>query len=144
MIWDGDCSFCKYWITYFQKDISQSILFSTYQEVAGNYPDIPLKEFQKASRFIETDGTIFSGPDSAYRCLYYSKKSRKIWHELYNSTVFVGFISDHSYNYIAKNRAAMFTATKVLFGSNPKKLKYYWLLYLLLMLILLILIRLYL
>lgn len=39
--------------------------YSNFQEVASRYPEIPLREFKKASKLIETDRGIYSGLDSA-------------------------------------------------------------------------------
>lgn len=128
LIWDGDCGFCKYWKTRWEAKTRDKIHFKTYQEFASQFPDIPLKEFKKASRLIETDGKIYSGPDSAYRSLWHSGK--EIWHNLYQSRSWFRYLSDHSYNHIAKNRSLYFKITKLCFGKEPLKMKPYWLIYL--------------
>ncbi|WP_203295977.1 DCC1-like thiol-disulfide oxidoreductase family protein [Luteirhabdus pelagi] len=129
MVWDGECGFCKYWITHWQQLTEASITYKTYQEVASNFPDIPLKEFKKASRLIETDGSVFSGPDSAFRSFTHSKKSN-IWHSWYHKYRWFQKACDHSYNHIAKNRSFYYRLTVLAFGRNPKKLRPYWLIYL--------------
>ena len=67
MVWDGECGFCKYWVTRWKMYTGDRITYKTYQEVASQFKDIPLKEFKKASRLIEPNGSVYSGPDSAYR-----------------------------------------------------------------------------
>ena len=137
LIWDGQCGFCKFWKTRWQRKTGAKIQFKTYQECGEDFSDIPLKEFKKASRLIEKDGQIYSGPDSAYRSLWHS--GNKTWHKLYHSQAWFRYLSDHSYNHIAKNRSFYFKITKILFGTNPEKLKPYWLLYLIACIILLVL-----
>src|SRR5690606_26091739 len=83
MVWDGECGFCKYWITRWKSKTDDRIEYQTFQQVAENYKDIPLKEFKKASRFIETDGYVFSGPDSAYKSFTYFGKEDSRWHRWY-------------------------------------------------------------
>lgn len=94
-------------------------MYKTFQEVAGNFPDIPLKEFKKASRLIETNGSVFSGPDSAFRIFTYFEKENSFWHKFYSKHKWFAILSDHSYNLIAKNRNFMFKLTKIFFGNNP-------------------------
>lgn len=128
MVWDGKCGFCKFWKTRWEKKTEGILIFKTYQEYAENFPDIPLKEFKKASRLIETDGSVYSGPDSAYRSLWHA--GNKKGHELYVEHGWFRWLSDHAYNHIAKNRHFYFKITKLLFGKEPLNLKPYWLLYL--------------
>ncbi|MCG9970062.1 thiol-disulfide oxidoreductase DCC family protein [Christiangramia crocea] len=128
MVWDGKCGFCKFWKTRWESKTEGLLEFKTYQEYAENFPDIPLKEFKKASRLIETNGNVYSGPDSAYRSLWHAGNKR--WHELYIRYSWFRSLSDHAYNHIAKNRHFYFQVTRLLFGKEPLSLKPYWLLYL--------------
>ena len=138
LVWDGDCGFCKFWKTRWEEKTREKIQFRTFQEVASEFPDIPLKEFKKASRLIETDGRLYSGPDSAYRSLWHANK--KTYHELYKKSKWFEKLSDHGYNHIAKNRHFYFQITKFLFGDEPLKIKPYWLVYLLIILLIIFLI----
>ena len=133
LVWDGECGFCKYWVTRWKSLTQDKIDYKTYQEVASQFKDIPVKEFKKASRLIETDGSMFSGPDSAYRSYTYSKKSLP-WHRWYHTYTWFTKLSDHGYNYIAKHRPFFFKLTKLLFGNNPKQLQPYWAVYLFILL----------
>ncbi|MDX1428324.1 MAG: DCC1-like thiol-disulfide oxidoreductase family protein [Salegentibacter mishustinae] len=137
MIWDGQCGFCKFWKTRWENRTQKHLIFKPYQEVAKRFPDIPLKEFKKASRLIEQDGKVYSGPDSVYRCFWYAGKPH--WHHLYTTSGIFQKFSDKAYNHIAKNRHFYFYATKFLFGTDPLQLKPYWLLYLLAILLILVL-----
>ncbi|HEA21835.1 hypothetical protein LCGC14_0665920 [marine sediment metagenome] len=137
LVWDGECGFCKFWIIRLKTRTEDRIDFKTYQDVADSFPDIPLKEFKKASRLIETNGSVYSGPDSLYRGLEHSKKPTRLWHRWYVQYNFFTKLSDYGYNIIAKNRPFMFTSTKLLFGKNPKRFKLYWLVYIMLIVALL-------
>ena len=128
MIWDGECGFCKYWINNWKSKTGNSIDYRTFQEVAQQFKDIPIKEFKKASRLIEVDGYVYSGPDSAFRSFQYFKKPSLRPHRWYSRYKLFSFLSDHTYNFIAKNRSFMFSLTKLFFGKNPESIKPYWLL----------------
>ncbi len=136
LIWDGECGFCNWWKTRWELKTNSKIHFETYQQSASKFPDIPLKEFKKASRLIEPDGEIYSGPDSAYRSLYLS--GDKKWHKLYKTSPIFQYLSDHGYNHIAKNRHFYFKITKLLLGKDPYKPKFYWVLYIIVIIIILI------
>lgn len=137
LVWDGDCGFCKFWVTRWKKMSGDKINYRPFQEAAVDFKDIPLKEFKKASRLIETDGRIFSGPDSAYRSYDYSTKTDYPFHNWYVRHNWFAWLSDHGYNWVAKHRGFMFKATHALFGKDPLSLKYYWLIYLILLLLIL-------
>src|SRR5680860_482010 len=128
-IWDGECGFCKFWVVRLKIHTKNKIAYRTYQEAAGQFPDIPVKEFKKASRLIEVNGGIYSGPDSLYRSLQHAENIVWPWHRWYYRYVWFTKVSDHGYFFIAKNRPMMFKLTKVLFGERPEKLKLYWLIY---------------
>ncbi|WP_240463086.1 thiol-disulfide oxidoreductase DCC family protein [Mesonia aquimarina] len=125
LIWDGNCGFCHYWKIRWQKKLKGEVVFETFQNKASFFEDIPLKEFKKSSKLIDTEGRVFNGPDSAYRILYLSGQS--FWHQLYQNSSWFMFLSDHAYNHIAKNRGFYFKLTKIIWGKNPKKPKPYWL-----------------
>lgn len=126
MAWDGACGFCNYWITRWKSKTGDRINYKTFQEIAGQFKDIPLKEFKKASRLIEPNGSVFSGPDSAYRSFTYFEKEDSRWHHWYVKYVWFVFLSDHLYNFTAKHRGFMFVLTKLFFGKDPESLKPYW------------------
>ena len=134
LIWDGECKFCKWWKTSWELKTKNQLSFKTYQEVASLFPDIPLKEFKKASRLIDTDGKVYSGPDSAYRSLYLA--GDKKWHQWYKKYSWFESLSDLGYNHIAKNRSFYYKVTSLLFGKDPVKPKKYWLYYILVLIIL--------
>lgn len=129
MVWDGKCSFCAYWISYWQKISGEAIAFESYETAAARFPDLDLSLFKQASRLIDRDGRIYSGPDSAY----YSFKLRAkysflhTWYQKYSP--FRAF-SDWQYQIIASNRNIFFRITKFLFGSDPENIRPFWAVYL--------------
>ncbi|WP_026450448.1 thiol-disulfide oxidoreductase DCC family protein [Aequorivita capsosiphonis] len=127
MVWDGACDFCNYWIINWKSKTGDRIIYKTFQEVAGQFADIPLKEFKKASRLIKSDGSVYSGPDSAFRTFQYFKNPSLSWHLWYSQLKAFTILCDYSYNFIAKNRSFMFKVTKIFFGKNPENIKPYWL-----------------
>lgn len=128
MVWDGDCSFCKYWILRWKKITGSAVDYHPYHDVAKRYPDIDVKTFRRAVRFIETDGQVFSGAAAAYRSFTYGTSWNRLW-SLYRNQKWFRKLSDWSYDRIAKNRPIMFKITILLFGRNPEKPRPYWLIF---------------
>lgn len=129
MVWDGHCGFCAYWVSRWSAMAGGKIDFRPFQEVAKEFPDIEHRHFTEASRLIETDGTIYSGPASAYRSLKWAGK----WSFLdkwYRQNKFFRRFSDHLYQLVADNRNGFFRITKALFGSDPHNPRPFWVIYL--------------
>lgn len=129
-LWDGQCGFCQFWKMYWDRKSEGKLKFEPFQKAASRFKDIPEKEFAKASRLIEPDGSVYSGPDSAFRSFTYFKNGTDFWHKMYHRYSWFQKLSDHAYNWIAKHRAFMFKLTKWMFGKDPRRLKLYWLYYL--------------
>ena len=129
MIWDGTCGFCKYWITYWHRLTQDKIDYESFQTAAERFKDIDLVHFKQASRLIETDGKVYSGPRSAYRTFTYGSKFAFLdrWYQNYR---LFEKISDRIYQLVASNRNFFFRLTKAMFGSNPNELRPFWFVYL--------------
>ena len=129
MVWDGECGFCKYWITRWQNFTKNKVLYEPYQTASLHFEDVEIHHFKEASRLIETDGRIFSGPRSAYRTFTYGSK----WAFLdrwYENNSFFSKLSDKLYDQVAKNRNFFFKVTRAFFGSNPNEPRPFWIIYL--------------
>lgn len=133
MIWDGHCGFCRYWILYWSKLSGDRIEFLPFQERGDRFADVDELLFKQAARFIEEDGRIYSGPDAAYRSLYYLGRWPFL-HRAYQQGGLFRKVSDHLYQFIADHRSFFFKLSKMLFGSNPKNLRPFWAIYLFLLL----------
>jgi predicted DCC family thiol-disulfide oxidoreductase YuxK len=130
MVWDGQCDFCAYWISRWQKISGNTIDYAPYQEAAGNFKDINKRHFMTASRLIETSGQIFSGPRSAYRTFTYGKSFWSFLDKWYATQPWFRRLSDAIYQQVAKHRGFMYKLTTALFGKNPNEQRPFWAIYL--------------
>ena len=69
LAYDGDCGFCAYWVRYWQRMTGERIRYAPYQDIAADYPDVPLEEFARAIQLFEPDGAHYSGAGAAFRVL---------------------------------------------------------------------------
>lgn len=129
MIWDGECGFCRYWVTRWGGITGDLIDYLPYQEAAANYPDLDPGIFRQASRLITTSGEIYSGPDSAYKSLALAGRYTFL-HKWYKKESWFMKLSDTAYQYMARRRGAMFRITRALWGSDPLSPRPFWVIYL--------------
>jgi len=76
LIYDGDCGFCVYWVRYWRKLTGNRVTYAPYQEVAAQYPEIPVANFQGAVQYIAPDGKIASGAEAALLTLSHGIRQR--------------------------------------------------------------------
>jgi hypothetical protein len=129
LAWDGDCGFCKYWVMRWKTITGEVVEYQPYSQVAHRFPDIELRYFKQAVRFIDTDGKIYGGPAAAFQAFTYGDRYRWVM-PIYRKFKPFESASDHFYSFISKRRPFMYKVCVVLWGRNPVKQKPYWLGYL--------------
>ncbi len=82
LIYDGDCGFCKYWVRYWQALTGPSVTYAPYQQVGGQYPEIPVAAFQRAVQYVAPDGKIASGAEAVVLALSHAS-GKGFWLTLY-------------------------------------------------------------
>lgn len=133
LVWDGECSFCRYWVTRWQSITGTEVDYLPYHLAAEQFPDIEVQLFRQASRLIDTKGRVYSGPSSAYRTLYLAGKF-KFLDRWYESSGLFQSLSDRLYQFVADRRNLMFRITKLLWGSDPLNTRPFWVIYLVILL----------
>jgi len=120
LIYDGDCSFCKFWIEYWKSVTEARISYAPYQEVAGEFPQIPVSTFQAAVQLVDPDGTVFSGAEAVFRSLAAAPEKRWL---IWCYTHLPGFrgASNRVYGFVARHRGAFYRFTRVLWGDHLER-----------------------
>jgi len=124
MIWDGECHFCRLWIERWRTLTAGEVNYETYQQVAGRFPEIPRREFERAVAFIETDGEIFFGAEAVYRSLG-CRSSRKWLAWSYDHVPGFAAISELVYKFIARHRTFGSAITRLLWGRDVRPPTYF-------------------
>ena len=103
LIYDGDCGFCKRWIEKW-KIITGTVLdYAPYQQVATQFPQIKLEEFQKAVQYVNQDGQQFSGAHAVFLSLSHNPKFR--WTlTAYQILPPFRWLTELAYKIVARNR----------------------------------------
>lgn len=130
MAWDENCGFCHYWVIKWKKLTGNKVNYTPFQQVYQDFPDIELKYFRQAIRFIDVDGSAFAGPGAVFQALHRYGSKWKWVMPLYKRIGIFRFLADHFYSFVSRNRTRMYSITIRLFGRNPARPKYYWAYYL--------------
>jgi predicted DCC family thiol-disulfide oxidoreductase YuxK len=117
LVYDGDCGFCGYWARYWQKLTGDSVDYKTYQEVAPQYPAIPVADFQRAVQYIATDGQHASAAEASFLTLSHAR-GKGFWLTLYRRLPGFAFISELAYAFIAAHRSAFHCISLFLWGRD--------------------------
>lgn len=123
LIYDGDCGFCFYWANYWHKLTGDKVIYKPYQEVAAQYPEIPIEEFQNAVQYVAPDGKISRAAEASFLTLS-NAPGKSFWLTLYKKLPGFAFISEKSYAFIASHRDLFFKISIFLWGRNYEPPRY--------------------
>jgi predicted DCC family thiol-disulfide oxidoreductase YuxK len=117
LVYDGDCGFCGYWANYWRKLTGDRVDYRPYQEVASQWPSIPIGDFQRAVQYIAPDGRRASGAQASFLTLGHAR-GRGLWIALYEKLPGFAALSEFAYAFIAAHRPAFHRVSLVLWGRD--------------------------
>jgi predicted DCC family thiol-disulfide oxidoreductase YuxK len=117
LIYDGDCRFCIYWARYWQRLTGHRVTYAPYQEVAAQYPEIPVAAFQRAIHYIAPDGEIAIGAEAAFLTLSHVR-GKGFWLTLYRHLPGFAAIAERIYAFVASHRSASYRLSLWLWGRD--------------------------
>jgi len=117
LIYDGDCGFCIYCVRYWQKLTGDRVAYAPYQEVAAQFPEIPVAAFQRAVQYVAPDGKIASGAEAALLALSHASGTA-FWLTLYRRVPGFAAIAEAMYAFVASHRAALYRPCLWLWGRD--------------------------
>jgi predicted DCC family thiol-disulfide oxidoreductase YuxK len=117
LIYDGECSFCRIWIDYWQRLTADRVLYAPFQEAAENFPQVPLQNFERAVQLILPDGSIRSAARAVFTSLTYAPGlAWLLW--LYEHLPGFAPISEWAYRLVAARRDFFYKVTVFLWGRQ--------------------------
>jgi predicted DCC family thiol-disulfide oxidoreductase YuxK len=117
LIYDGDCGFCNYWVRYWRQLTGDRVAYAPYQEVAEQYPEIPIAAFENAIQYIAPDGKIATSAEASFLTLSHAR-GKGFWLALYRKLPGFAGISERAYAFIAAHRPAFHRLSRWLWGKN--------------------------
>ncbi len=116
LVYDDDCDFCRYWIAQWQHVTGNRIDYAPYQEVAPQFPEIPLSAFESSVQLILENGTVLSGTEAVLRAL---NSTLLLW--CYYQLPGFAKVSETVYRLIAQHRPFFSAITRWLWGTHTEK-----------------------
>ncbi len=123
LIYDGDCGFCLYWARYWKALTGEAVEYRPFQEVAAQYPAIPLADFQRAVQYIGPDGRRASATEASFLALSHAPGSG-IWLRLYRHAPGFAAAAERVYAFIAAHRPAFYRISCLLWGKDHRPPRY--------------------
>ena len=121
LIYDNACDFCRYWIAQWQHVTGDRIDYAPSQEVATQFPEIPLSAFENSVQLILQNGTVLSGAEAVLRAL---NNGSFLWC-YYRLPGFVS-VSEGIYRFIAQHRPFFSAVTRWLWGTHTERTTSYF------------------
>jgi lipase maturation factor 1 len=117
LVFDGDCGFCRAWVTRWRHAIDDVVDVAPSQQAASEHPHIPAERFHESVVLIEPDGTPRFAAAAVFRALAYAPGRGLFWW-LYSRVPGVAPLTETLYRMIARHRGVATVVTRALWGSN--------------------------
>ena len=117
LIWDGDCGFCRLWVTRWRNEVAHAVDTAPYQEVEARFPEIPREHFQRAVQLVETNGEVASGAEAVFRAFAAGGHSFAL--HLYKRSSSLATVTDAAYRFVATHRVLASKVTGAIWGRDP-------------------------
>jgi predicted DCC family thiol-disulfide oxidoreductase YuxK len=99
--------------------------YTTYQEAAEHFPEIPSQEFKRSLVLIQPNGTVVFAAEAVYRSLA-DRPSREWLAWSYDHVPGFGAVSETGYGFIARHRKFASAITRLLWGKDVRRPSYFW------------------
>ena len=116
LVYDNDCDFCRYWIAQWQHVTGDRIDYVPYQEVASEFPDIPLSAFESSVQLILENGVVLSGAEAVLHAL---NNGLLLW--CYYHLSGFGTVAEAVYRFIAQHRSVFFCTNARAVGNAHRE-----------------------
>lgn len=116
LVYDNDCDFCRYWIAQWQHVTGNGVDYAPYQEVASQFPEIPISAFESSVQLVLVNGTVLSGAEAVLRAL---NSGLLLW--CYYHLPGFAKVSETVYRLIAEHRPFFSAMTRWLWGTHTER-----------------------
>lgn len=125
MIYDGDCTFCRYWVSRWRSTTRGRIIYTPLQELGGDrFPEVPRQACERSVHLIMPDGNVYSGAGAVFQALACGAERRwPLW--CYEKIPGVAPVTEWFYHVVAKNRPAFSFFTRLLWGDSAPAPSYF-------------------
>ena len=127
MVFDGDCHFCRRWITRWQETTLDRVDYEPLQEAAADFPAIPRESFEQEVKLIDPDGRVSGGAEAVFRSLNHAARPGVLavfawW--LYRKVPGFAPVTEWGYHQVAQHRTLASTFTRWFWGNDVTRPTY--------------------
>jgi predicted DCC family thiol-disulfide oxidoreductase YuxK len=118
LVFDGDCGFCRTWVTRWRRVVGERIAYEPFQAVSARFPNIPRARFRRAIQLIMPDGEVFEGAEAVFRTLAMAsdRPRHRRWLEVYQRVPGARPVFEWGYLWVAEHRPVLGRISHFLFG----------------------------
>ncbi|MBZ5593699.1 MAG: lipase maturation factor family protein [Acidobacteriia bacterium] len=123
LIFDGDCTFCRTWIGLWKQLTGNQVAYAPYQEIAAQFPQIPLENFKSAVQLVLPDGQLLSAAHAIFTSLAVIRSyAWMLW--AYHHLPGFARISEWIYRIVAAHRSFFYRLTVLFWGTRLEPASY--------------------
>jgi predicted DCC family thiol-disulfide oxidoreductase YuxK/uncharacterized membrane protein YphA (DoxX/SURF4 family) len=124
LIFDGDCNFCRRWISRWQEITGEGVDYVPLQapRVAEEFPELSREALEAAVHLIEPSGAVWQGADAVFRALA-CRRRWPLW--LYQNIPGAAWVCDRAYRLVARHRAFFSFFTRLFWGRHVERPTHY-------------------
>ncbi|HUI07644.1 MAG TPA: lipase maturation factor family protein [Verrucomicrobiae bacterium] len=119
MIFDGDCNFCRRWISRWRQATGDRVEYVAFQEpgLFERFPNLRREDCEQAVQLIDADGRIHSAAEAVFRTLAFAPRRHwTLW--LYQEVPGVKPVTEWFYRYVARHRTGFSHLTRFFWGRH--------------------------
>lgn len=119
VVFDGDCSFCRFWVDRWKRTSGDRLDYAPYQVAAASFPEIPVEEFRRAVGLVRPSGQVLFGA-AAVVAARAEVPGRGLWSWVYRRVPGARRMMELFYRLIANNRGVASRVTRFFWGSGAE------------------------
>lgn len=117
LIYDGRCGFCRKWIARWKRVTGDRVRYAPYQDVAQQFPRIPLPVFEQSVQLVDVDDRVYAGAEAVFRVLAtVPHHALGLW--AYRNVPLFAPIARMAYRWTARHRSGLSAITTLLWGDH--------------------------
>jgi predicted DCC family thiol-disulfide oxidoreductase YuxK len=115
LVFDGDCGFCRLWISRWRRATGSSVDYEPYQSAAADHKEVPREALAEAVHLFEPDRTS-RGAEAVLRALSYAPGLG--WLPRLYAAPGAAPVSEAVYRFVAARRPLFARLTRLLWGHS--------------------------
>ncbi|MFA5853620.1 MAG: lipase maturation factor family protein [Patescibacteria group bacterium] len=122
LVYDGDCASCNLWVDHWRTLTGERVQYTSSQEIAEKFPDVPREKYARAVQLIDADGSRLEGAAAVFAL--HAKRPGFGWMKKLYEAPAVAPVSEWVYRLVARHRPFFLKLTHLLWGKKLETPRY--------------------